>query len=195
MSYQYTLHGTQGPGRHHFKCWENQVFVQMRRNTKIPYLHLYALPLPRDHQKRKSVGELDGLDLEDAKKLQQAADEIIAQTRDDFVQKLSDKERANGRLMFEGIKELSEDANYADAFAGSKMNHKMRRLWVVLRDEFVFLSYGDDGKSSWGCLTRSIVFRCFLLLATFFEQVFSGLEGLRLKFQGDGVHAEPVGEV
>ncbi|KAF7923974.1 hypothetical protein BELL_0451g00020 [Botrytis elliptica] len=114
MSKKCTLTRTQRPRRNHFKFWEQELFAQMRRNTRSPNLHLYALPLPPDYQKRESIGELDGLDLEDAKKLQEAADEIVAQTREDFVQKFSDEERANGRLMFRRIRELSEDASYAE---------------------------------------------------------------------------------
>ncbi|KAF5869067.1 uncharacterized protein Bfra_011609 [Botrytis fragariae] len=56
MSNQCTLTRTQAPRRNYFQFWEQQLFAQ----------------------KRKSVGEFDGLDLEDAKKLQQAADEIVA---------------------------------------------------------------------------------------------------------------------
>lgn len=46
------------------------------------------------------MGELDGLDLEGAKKLQDASDEVIAQIREDFVQKSSDEERMNWKLIY-----------------------------------------------------------------------------------------------
>lgn len=50
---------------------------------------MLSLSLPCDYQKRGLMGELDGLDLEGAKKLQDASDEVIAQIREDFVQKSS----------------------------------------------------------------------------------------------------------
>ncbi|TGO10361.1 hypothetical protein BTUL_0137g00180 [Botrytis tulipae] len=114
MSKKCTLTRTQRPRRNHFKFWEQELFAQMRRNTKSPNLHLYALPLSHDYQKLSSMEDFDGLDLEDAKKLQEAADAIVAQTREDFVQKFSDEERMNGRLMFKRVRELSEDADYAE---------------------------------------------------------------------------------
>ncbi|TGO37624.1 hypothetical protein BHYA_0092g00070 [Botrytis hyacinthi] len=58
--------------------------------------------------------DFDGLDLEETKKSQEAADEIVAQTQEDFVQKFSDEERTNGRLMFKRVRELPEDADYAE---------------------------------------------------------------------------------
>ncbi|TGO53742.1 hypothetical protein BOTNAR_0287g00120 [Botryotinia narcissicola] len=70
------------------------------------------------------MGDFDGLDLEDAKKSQEAADAILAQTREDFVQKFSDEERANGRLRFKRVRELSEDADYAEAYRRAKINEK-----------------------------------------------------------------------
>ncbi|CCD54496.1 predicted protein [Botrytis cinerea T4] len=46
---------------------------------------MLSLSLPCDYQKRGLMGELDGLDLEGAKKLQDASDEVIAQIREDFL--------------------------------------------------------------------------------------------------------------
>lgn len=61
---------------------------------------MLSLSLPCDYQKRGLMGELDGLDLEGAKKLQDASDEVIAQIREDFVQKSSDEERMNWKLIY-----------------------------------------------------------------------------------------------
>lgn len=61
---------------------------------------MLSLSLPCDYRKRGLMGELDGLDLEGAKKLQDASDEVIAQIREDFVQKSSDEERMNWKLIY-----------------------------------------------------------------------------------------------
>ncbi|KAM0152936.1 hypothetical protein ACHAPG_007330 [Botrytis cinerea] len=81
MSDHYTLTRTQRPDKNPFKFWERQLFARMRL-------------------KRGLMGELDGLDLEGAKKLQDASDEVIAQIREDFVQKSSDEERMNWKLIY-----------------------------------------------------------------------------------------------
>ncbi|TGO46636.1 hypothetical protein BCON_0314g00080 [Botryotinia convoluta] len=181
MSDHCTLTRTQHPGRNHFKFWEQQLFAQTRRNNKSPNLHLYALPLPHDYQKRKSVGELDGLDIKDAKKLQEAADEIITQIREDFVQKLSDEECADGRLMFRRVRELSEDANYVEAYRGAKIDDKIGRLCDLLGDAVVFLCYCDNAVSSEGLISYSIVFCCVWLLNKVLWQALLVLKGLSLE--------------
>lgn len=78
----------------------------MRRNTKNPYLHPYALPLLDDYVSCNSGGAYNYMDSEDAKKLQEAADEIIMQDGEDFVLDLSGEECADRRLMFGKAKDL-----------------------------------------------------------------------------------------
>lgn len=70
---------------------------------------MLSLSLPHNYQKRSAMGEVDGLDLEDAEELQEVDDKIIARIREDLVQKLSDEKRENRRLMSRKIRQLSED--------------------------------------------------------------------------------------
>ncbi|KAF7941757.1 uncharacterized protein EAE97_006594 [Botrytis byssoidea] len=164
MSKKCTLTRTQRPHRNHFRFWEQELFAQMRRNTKSPNPHLYALPLSHDYQKLSSMGEFDGLDLEDAKKLQEAADAIVAQTREDFVKNFSNEERANGRLMFKRVRELSEDADYAEAYRRAKINEKERHSCGVLRDAVLFLCYLDMTDSYPDMASSSDSLICYSLL-------------------------------
>ncbi|KAF7889352.1 uncharacterized protein EAF01_010845 [Botrytis porri] len=114
-------------------------------------------------------------------KIPRNSNEIIAQTRDDFVKKVSEKERANGRLVFRRVKELSEDADYAEALRRAKGKGKMGRLWDIFRDAVVFLCYCDEADSSQSFISYSTTYCCVRLFIKVLWQVFSVLEGLSLE--------------
>ncbi|EDN99323.1 predicted protein [Sclerotinia sclerotiorum 1980 UF-70] len=122
-----------GQSKTHLKVWERHLFAQMRRNTKNPYLHPYALPLLDDYVSCNSGGAYNYMDSEDAKKLQEAADEIIMQDGEDFVLDLSGEECADRRLMFGKAKDLfMEVENIQEVSKTEKIDYVPRRGMVSL---------------------------------------------------------------